>query len=177
MLRGWYFVYSPQCNDSLEPDWWLFTFEAQFCGRPRHLPWCKVEKTRLPNGIYVWGLSPSRYVNHTVKNCQTRLTQKLNNKYKILTRAENPLYCVDTDVSEPLDDECSSFFQHLIGIMRWMVELGRVDIAVEVSLLSSYLAYPWEGHLEAAIYIMGYPRLKHNTWLDKWGRLYPDRYA
>ena len=108
--------------------------------------------------IYAWGLSPSKYVNQAVKNCQTHLTQKLNDKYKIPTRAENPFatgYCPDTDVTEPLDDECSSFFQHLIGVMRWMVELGRVDIAVEVSLLSSYLAYPREGHLEAAIHRIG----------------------
>jgi hypothetical protein len=46
-----------------------------------------------------------------------------------------------------------------------MVELGRVDIAVEVSLLWSYLAHPCEEHLEAAIHIMGYLRLKHNTRL------------
>ena len=105
----------------------------------------KLKETQLPNGIYAWGLSPSKYVNQAVKNCQTHLTEKLNDKYKIPTRADNPFatdYCADTDVSEPLDDECSSFFQHLIGVMRWMVELGRVDIAVEVSLLSSYLAYP-----------------------------------
>jgi hypothetical protein len=47
--------------------------------------------------------------------------------------------------------------------MRWMVELGRVDIAVEVSLLSSYLACPRAGYLEAAIHIIGYLREKHNT--------------
>ena len=40
--------------------------------------------------------------------------------------------------------------------MRWMVELGRVDIATKVSMLSSYLADPCEGHLEAAIHAMGY---------------------
>jgi len=49
--------------------------------------------------------------------------------------------------------------------MRWMVELGRVDIATEVSLLSSHLAYPREGHLEAALHIMGYLRLRHNSRL------------
>ena len=54
-----------------------------------------------------------------------------------------------------------------------MVELGRVDIAVEVSLLSSYLANPREGHLEAAIHIMGYLRLKHNTRLV-FDPTYPD---
>jgi hypothetical protein len=36
-----------------------------------------------------------------------------------------------------------------------MVELGRVDIATEISPLSSHLAYPREGHLEAALHVMG----------------------
>ncbi len=47
--------------------------------------------------------------------------------------------------------------------MPWMVELERVDIATKVSMLSSYLAYPCEGHLEAHIHVMSYLRLKHNT--------------
>jgi hypothetical protein len=49
--------------------------------------------------------------------------------------------------------------------MRWMVELGCIDIATEVSLLSSHLAYPREGHLETAIHIMSYLSKKHNTQL------------
>jgi hypothetical protein len=65
----------------------------------------------------------------------------------------------------PLTTACSSFYQHLIGVLRWMVELGRVDIATKVSMLLSYLAYPREGHLEAAIHVMGYLRLKYNTRL------------
>ncbi len=40
--------------------------------------------------------------------------------------------------------------------MHWMVELGRVDIAFKVSMLLSYLAYAREGHLQAAIHVMGY---------------------
>ena len=57
--------------------------------------------------------------------------------------------------------------------MRWMVELGRVDIAMEVSLLSSYFAYPREGHLETALHIMGYLKNKHNTRLV-FDPTYPD---
>jgi len=49
--------------------------------------------------------------------------------------------------------------------MRWMVELGRVDIATECSLLSSHLAYPREGHLECALNMMGYLKVKHNSHL------------
>ena len=33
----------------------------------------------------------------------------------------------------------SRYQRIFIGIMRWMVELGRIDIATEVSMLSSYL--------------------------------------
>jgi hypothetical protein len=36
------------------------------------------------------------------------------------------------------------------------VELGRVDIATKVSILSSYLACPCKGHLEKALHVMRY---------------------
>ena len=44
-----------------------------------------------------------------------------------------------------------------------MVDLGRIDIATEVSMILSYLAYPREGRLETAIHVMGYLQLKHNS--------------
>ncbi len=46
-------------------------------------------------------------------------------------------YCPKMDISDPLNPECLSFYQHPIGVMRWMVELSGVDIATEISLLSS----------------------------------------
>jgi hypothetical protein len=119
----------------------------------------KLKETQLPNGIWAWGISPSKYVTQAVQNCQSHLTQKLNERYKIPAKADNPFacdYCPNTDMTDPLDPECASFIQHLIGVMHWMVELGSVDIATEVSMLSSYLALPREGHLEAALHMMGY---------------------
>ena len=46
-----------------------------------------------------------------------------------------------------------------------MVELGRIDIAVEVSQLSSFLAMPRQGHLVNALYIMSYLKINHNSRL------------
>ncbi len=46
-----------------------------------------------------------------------------------------------------------------------MVELGHVDIATKISMLFSDLACPREGHLENALHVMGYLKLKHNSWL------------
>jgi hypothetical protein len=51
----------------------------------------------------------------------------------------------------------------LIGILRWIVELGRVDICCEVSLLSSHLALPRKGHLDAVFHIFGYLNQHSNS--------------
>ncbi len=95
----------------------------------------KLKQTGLPNGVMAWGLSPSKYVVQAVKNCQLHLTEKLNGKYLIPARGDN-LFPVDydpsTDLSDIIDPECSSFYQHHIGVMRGMVELGRIDIAIKV---------------------------------------------
>jgi hypothetical protein len=92
----------------------------------------------------------------------------LDNRFHLPQRADNPFpydYHPELDQSEPFDPECSSFYQHLIGVMRWMVELRRIVIATKVSLLSSHLAYPRVGHLEEALHIMSYLRQKHNSRL------------
>ena len=46
-----------------------------------------------------------------------------------------------------------------------MIEIGRIDVATEVSMLSSHLAYPREGHLEAALHVMVYLKGRPNSRL------------
>ena len=43
-----------------------------------------------------------------------------------------------------------------------MVELGRVDICVGVSMMSSHVALPRQGHFEQVIHIFGYLKKHHN---------------
>ncbi len=52
-----------------------------------------------------------------------------------------------------------------MGIVRWMIELGRIDICTEVSMLLSYMALPRQGHLEAVFHVMLYLSLHHNSHL------------
>ena len=44
-----------------------------------------------------------------------------------------------------------------------MVELGRIDIMTEASLLSPHSSMPREGHLDAVCEIFGYLKHKHNS--------------
>jgi hypothetical protein len=69
----------------------------------------------------------------------------------------------ELDVTEELDDKKVSRFRQLIGILRWAVELGRLDIYYEVSVLSQFQAMPREGHLEAAYHMFGYLKGKQKV--------------
>jgi hypothetical protein len=43
------------------------------------------------------------------------------------------------------------------------VELGRIDIITEVSMFSTHLCLPREGHLEAVFHVFAYLGLHHNA--------------
>jgi len=74
-------------------------------------------------------------------------------------------YRPELDVSPVLGPEDSAYHQSLIGILRWMIEIGRVDICLEASMLASYMAMPREGHLEQLFHIFGYLNSHHDTEL------------
>ena len=65
-------------------------------------------------------------------------------------------YHPSEDVTKELNVEVVQFYQELIGILRWAVEIGRVDILLEVSILSSHLTFPRIGHLQAVYHIFVY---------------------
>ena len=98
----------------------------------------------------------SQYVQSAVKNVEEYVTKPENSHLKILSKAETPLttsYRPELDVSPEL------------GILRWIVELGRIDICLEVSMMSSHLAMPRKGHLDQVLHIFAYLRKYHNTEL------------
>jgi hypothetical protein len=72
-------------------------------------------------------------------------------------------YRPELDLSPELDANNANYFQSVIGVLRWTVELGRVDICAEVSMLSSHLALPRTGHLVGAFHIFAYLEKKHNA--------------
>ena len=65
------------------------------------------------------------------------------------------------DVSRELNETDAAYYQSLIGILRWIVELGQVDVCLEVSMMSSHLALPREGHLEQVLHIFAYLKKSH----------------
>jgi len=56
-------------------------------------------------------------------------------------------------------------YQNLIGVARWICELGRIDILHEVSLLSQYMAQPRKGHLTQLLNIFFYLKHHERSWM------------
>jgi hypothetical protein len=80
----------------------------------------KLRQTQLPNGMWAWALSPSKYVNQAVKNCETHLKDNYDGKYSLPQKVENPFrmnYEPELDNPMPLDSYTASYFQTLIGVM------------------------------------------------------------
>ena len=70
----------------------------------------------------------------------------------------------ELDVSTSCSPDEHQFYQQIIGIARWMIKIGRIDIAFEVSLMSRYLASPRVGHLTQMLHMFQY--LHCNQGLD-----------
>ena len=102
-----------------------------------------------------WALSSAQYVKEAIKNIEEHLSKQNRRLYP----AKQPMhteYRPELDITPYLDDEEANFYMSQVSILRWMIELGRLDIYVQVALLSSYLVQPRQGHLEAIYYMFGY---------------------
>ena len=108
----------------------------------------KLCKVVMPNGVWYYCISPSKYVQETVRNCEIYLKEKFPDEYELTRNAPNPFpmdYEPSMDTSALLEPEQASYYQTITGVMRWMVEIGRIDTTTEVSQLSSFLAMPRRG--------------------------------
>jgi hypothetical protein len=112
-----------------------------------------------------------QYVRATVTNVEmylAKLVRQGNTKWKLPAIAETPMqtsYRPELDVTPELIPIEASYYQSLIGVLRWIVELGRVDICPECSMLSPHVILPREGHLHQVFHIFAYLRKYHNSEL------------
>ena len=125
-----------------------------------------------PDGTegHSWAIGSQGYVKEAIRVCEAQM--KENSLTFTSTRRNgkdtpfsNTEYRPELDCTDFCSEKLANLFQQLIGILRWICELGRLDILHEVSILSQYLAQPRAGHLQQAVNIFYY--LKHHTrsWL------------
>lgn len=117
-----------------------------------------MEKVQLQDGSVAWSMNCVEYLQGAISNVDN-LLKEYNSSLKAYGDGKRPYpssYRPEMDVTSELDAELMSRYQQFIGILRWAIELGRVDILTEVSCLSQHLASPREGHLHAVYKIFRY---------------------
>lgn len=143
-----------------------FELKEESIGPPKIYLGGHVRKVQLENGVEAWAFSSSQYCQAAVKNVENWLSKEENSRWTLPKKAETPLtttYRPELDVTPELVPKDASYYQSVIGVLRWIVELGRVDICLEVSMMSSHLALPREGHLEQVLHIFAYLKKYHNA--------------
>jgi hypothetical protein len=145
-----------------------FELKENSIGPPKIYLGGNVHKVQLDNGVECWAFGSTQYVQSAVQNVENYLKRMTTTRWSLPKKAETPIqtsYHLKLDVTPELDPDDASYYQSLIGILRWIVELGRVDICLECSMMSSHLALPREGHMEQVYHIFVYLKKYHNTEL------------
>ena len=140
-----------------------FQLKPASIGPPKIYLGGHLRQVDIDGGTRAWAFSSTQYVQSAVKNVEEYLAKR----GKSLTPKASDVipkgYRPEIDVTPELDPGEASYYQSLIGIMRWMVEIGRVDICTEVSMMSSHLALPRKGHLDALFHMFAYLKKHHNS--------------
>ena len=114
-----------------------FKLKEESIGPPSFYLGGKLRKVSLDNGTSAWAFGSSKYIQASVDNIELYLK---NRNSKLPSRCNTPTstnYRPELDTSKECNPEDATHFQSLIGVLRWIVELGRVDICCEVSMLST----------------------------------------
>lgn len=142
----------------------IFELKEESVGPPDIYLGGKIHSIELDDGTKCWGYGSSQYVQNSVKNVEEYYFKKFDRQLPAKSTTPTKVgYRPEIDTSRELNAEEASYFHQQIGILRWIVELGRVDIYTEVSMLSSCLALPREGHLEQVFHVFSYLKKHHNA--------------
>ena len=140
-----------------------FFIKPKSVGPPKLYLGNKVSKVTLANGVDTWSFSSSQYVQNAISNVEEHLRRKGKSLPKKATSPLSQNYRPEIDVSPELTPTDASYYQSLIGILRWIVELGHIDITCEASMMASCMALPRNGHLEQLYHMFAYLKAKHNS--------------
>ena len=158
-------VISQHPKESLHRLGKYFPLKPESIGPPKLYLGGKLSQLDLPNGVRTWTISASTYIQQSLNNLEGILKK---HGLKLRHNTNSPLpgnYHPERDDTPECNTDNVRLYASLIGILRWLVEFGRIDITCEVSMMSSYTAMPREAHLDHVISMFSYLKTHHNSRL------------
>ena len=99
-----------------------------------------------------WCIGCKTYLTEAVRRLEHLLGKPLPKKDTPMVDGDHP----EEDTSELLDDKGHQRYQMVIGMLNWIVCIGRMDVGFATSSLSRFTACPRKGHMERALRVFGY---------------------
>ena len=151
----------------------IFKIKPGSSGPPKIYLGANIQKVPSRSGGECWGMSCEQYVVDAVRHVKEKLLRdgwEFNKKLSDVNYSpQHPFssqsYKPELEDSIFCNDEEANYYQNLIGVLRWVVELGRIDINYEAATLSQYLASPRRGHLLQALHIFKYLDIHRSSFL------------
>ena len=118
---------------------------------------------KVVEGTKLWTMSSQDYLKAAIQEIEVKLKKEGTQLPKKTKVPMSTSYRPELDSTEELEPDEITYYQELIGILRWSIEIGRVDMHLEVAVLSAYQASPRRGHLNALYQIFAF--IKNNPKL------------
>jgi len=109
-----------------------FKLKKPSIGLPKLCLGGKISKVIMDDGVWAYAFSSSQYVQEAVANVEKYLKERGAVLKRNATLSLSAEYRPELDQSPELLPKDAAYYQSLIGILRWTVELGRVDICCEL---------------------------------------------
>ena len=145
-------------------------------GEPKVYLGANILKAYYSDGSYAWTIGSQSYIKEAICNVKKQLLlynlrfnkKLLDVRYSPKTLFSSIDYKLELDTSVMCNWNQTNYFQNLSGVFHSIIELGRINIAYEVSLISKFLANPQTGHIYQALHIFKYleRHIKNNLSFD-----------
>lgn len=159
---------------SLDPKSTLMCLDQHYIlkessiGKPTQYLGAQIGEYRLPDQPEKvrWSISSEKYVKEAIRTLEDWLDNhnlQMLQTWALKSKAETVMpsgYRPELDASAYCGPELAHYYQQQIGVLRWAVELGRINICTEVSMLAAFTVAPRIGHFNAMLHIFAF--LKHH---------------
>ena len=75
----------------------------------------KLKKTQMPNGVWCWSLSPSKYIQEAVRNCEKHLKENFDNEYDLTKNAFTMLPKIGRASCNIVNVTCPRYPEEILG--------------------------------------------------------------
>jgi len=106
-------------------------------GSPSRYLGATIQRWKLPGDEEAshWGHSSEEYVKQALENVEMELAWEGRGLQGRFSTPMSPNYRPELEYSPFLSDNAAQYYMELVGILQWIMELGCIDIMVDISLL------------------------------------------